>query len=145
MKPWNALRCEESAAFSKFSGGGPPEPSRRLASSELRGGRHNLSHSKKFHSPLKILDPATGPHHRTKIPNTEENSITHIMNSCSLMSRSTQPPSGGLRWSRLAVTGVMFQYMLQQERINLVRIKDDSPSDLRGLVTRKNLDTGWQE
>ena len=25
LRPWNALRCKESADFSKFSGGGPPD------------------------------------------------------------------------------------------------------------------------
>ena len=50
--------------FQNFLGEGPPPPRQgsRLRSSAVAGcAGHNLSPSRKFHSPIKILDLATGP------------------------------------------------------------------------------------
>ena len=60
-----ALECiqmrGESANFFQTFGGGPTDPPQSLVPSELRGGRHNLIPSKKFHRVLEILQLATGP------------------------------------------------------------------------------------
>ena len=60
LEPWNAHRCEESAHFSKFSGEEPPNSPPMLAPWEFA--MAGWKKSKKFHSPIKIFDLATGPH-----------------------------------------------------------------------------------